>query len=189
MRFKLIIFIQIFFCSTLLSQEEEKPTFWKSHFEYDGYVKFMQTFTGDQEGNIYDQSLWHNRINTKLKINKSHEVIFQARNRILYGEAVRLNTQMKSFLDFDNGIADLSLVVGEEDKFLYSGIIDRLYYKGVSGDWEWSLGRQRINWGINSFFNANDIFNAFTITDFDYEERPGSDAVRIQKYFKNGSDL
>tara|TARA_B100000795_G_scaffold269153_1_gene257758 strand:- start:9206 stop:10366 length:1161 start_codon:yes stop_codon:yes gene_type:complete len=189
MRLILIIFIQIIFSVTLLSQNEGSPSFWKSHFEFDGYVKFMQTFTGDQEGNIYDQSLWHNRINTKFRVNPNHEVVLQARNRIIYGEAVKLDSQIKSSLDFDNGIADLSLVVGEEDGFLYSGIIDRFYYKGVSGDWEWSLGRQRINWGINTFFNANDIFNAFTITDFDYEERPGSDAVRIQKYFKNGSDI
>ena len=33
------------------------------------------------------------------------------------------------------------------------------------------------------------FFNAFTFTDFDYEERPGSDAVSIQKYFNNGSDV
>ena len=44
------------------------------------------------------------------------------------------------------------------------------------------IGRQRINWGINTIWNPNDIFNTFSFTDFDYEERPGSDAVRLQ-YF------
>ncbi len=189
MRLKGLIFLQVLFCATVFAQEEEQASYLKSHFELDGYVKFMQTFSGDLDGNIYDQSLWHNRINTKYTINNNHDISLEFRNRIMYGEAVKLNTSLGSVLGLDNGIMDLSFVAGENDKFLYSGIIDRFYYKGVSGNWEWSIGRQRINWGINTFFNANDLFNAFNLTDFDYEERPGSDAMRIQKYFKNGSDL
>ncbi|HMQ64538.1 MAG TPA: hypothetical protein PKE06_27890, partial [Flavilitoribacter sp.] len=44
------------------------------------------------------------------------------------------------------------------------------------------LGRQRVNWGISTIWNPNDIFNAYSFTDFDYEERPGSDAVRVRYY-------
>ena len=189
MRFKVFIFLQVLFYANAIAQNENKPSYLKDHFELNGYVKFMQTFSGDLDGNIYDQSLWHNRVNTKYRINNHHEILLELRNRIMYGEAVKLDNSLKSFLDLDKGIADLSLVGGENDKFLYSGIIDRFYYKGVYGDWEWSIGRQRINWGINTFFNAKDLFNAFNLTDFDYEERPGSDAIRIQKYFKNGNDL
>ena len=41
----------------------------------------------------------------------------------------------------------------------------------------------------NSFKNSaivdgNDIFNSFNYLDFDYEERPGSDAIRVQYTFK-----
>lgn len=185
-------FLLLLISSLAFSQDQvdsTKSTFWKDHFQLNGYVKFMQSFSGDQEGNIYDQSLWHNRLNSKLFINSNHEIALELRNRVFYGEAVGINPEMKSWLGFDNGAVDLSYVAGQNDKFLYSGIIDRFYYKGVSGNWEWSVGRQRINWGINTYFNANDIFNAFTFTDFDYEERPGSDAARVQKYFKNGSDL
>ena len=35
---------------------------------------------------------------------------------------------------------------------------------------------------MNLVWNPNDLFNAFSFVDFDYEERPGSDALRIQKY-------
>jgi hypothetical protein len=35
---------------------------------------------------------------------------------------------------------------------------------------------------MNLVWNPNDIFNTYNFLDFDYEERPGSDAVRIQ-YF------
>jgi hypothetical protein len=41
-------------------------------------------------------------------------------------------------------------------------------------------GRQRINWGITNTWNPNDLFNTYNFLDFDYEERPGSDAMKIQ---------
>ena len=61
-------------------------------------------------------------------------------------------------------------------------MLDRLYLDYVKGNLEVRLGRQRVNWGINTVWNPNDIFNAFTFTDFDYEERPGSDALRVKYY-------
>src|SRR5690606_10888137 len=36
--------------------------------------------------------------------------------------------------------------------------------------------------GISTFWNPNDLFNSFDFTDFDYEERPGSDALRVTWY-------
>ena len=65
---------------------------------------------------------------------------------------------MSTLLDLDGGIVDLSYVTGEANSFLYSTIIDRFWYKGYYKKWEWSIGRQRINWGINTYWNANDIF-------------------------------
>ncbi len=51
-----------------------------------------------------------------------------------------------------------------------------------------TLGRQRINWGQTFVWNPNDIFNAYSYFDFDYIERPGSDAVRLQ-YFPSSSSV
>ena len=187
------VLIIIFALFTMIGfSQSDSSSFWKEHTEFNGYVKFMQTFSGDQEGNIYDQSLWHNRLNSKFfkrTKNGENEFSLELRNRIFYGEAIQMNSQIKEMLDVDLGIADLSFVLGESDKFIFSTIIDRLWYKGSFKDWEWSMGRQRVNWGINSYWNSNDLFNAFTFTDFDYEERPGSDAVRVQKYFKNGANI
>ena len=185
------ILVLLFFSFLSVLSQDSIP-FWKKHSELTGYLKFMQSFNGDVDGTIYDQSLWHNRMNTKL-FNYSEkgglELYLEVRNRIFYGEGIRDNYLMANALDIDQGIMDLSFLIGEETSFLFSGIVDRLWYKGFYKDWEWSCGRQRINWGINTYWNANDIFNAFTFTDFDYEERPGSDAVRVQRYFSNGSDV
>jgi len=170
-----------------LTAQSDSASYWKKHFDVNGYVKFMQTFSGDMEGEIYDQSLWHNRFNLKFNSqtkNGGTELYLESRNRMFYGEAVQINSFMKDTLAKDAGFLDLSFSAGDERSFLYGGTFDRLWYKGYYKSWEWSLGRQRINWGINSYWNANDLFNAFTFTDFDYEERPGSDALRIQKIFK-----
>jgi hypothetical protein len=51
-----------------------------------------------------------------------------------------------------------------------------------TGDFEATVGRQRINWGKNLIWNPNDLFNAYSYFDFDYEERPGADAVRLKYY-------
>lgn len=55
--------------------------------------------------------------------------------------------------------------------------------------WEANIGGQRINWGLNAFWNSNDLFNTFNLVDFDYEERSGSDAIRAQRFFKDYSSF
>ena len=63
--------------------------------------------------------------------------------------------------------------------------IDRFYVDYHKGKWQLVAGRQRINWGKNLVWNPNDLFNAYNFLDFDYEERPGADAIRA-KYFTSG---
>ena len=42
---------------------------------------------------------------------------------------------------------------------------------------------------MNLAWNPNDIFNTYNLLDFDYEERPGSDAIRIQYYLGDFSKI
>jgi hypothetical protein len=66
---------------------------------------------------------------------------------------------------------------------------DRLNVKYALDNWEFNLGRQRINWGIDFVWTPNDIFNSFSYFDFDYEERPGCDALKIEYYTGMASSL
>ena len=103
----------ILFSLYLSAFSQDSIPFWEKHFEANGYLKFMQTFNGDFEGNIYDQSLWHNRINTKyFNYNKEGgtEFYFELRNRIFYGEGIRINPDIIDALDIDGGVFDLSFV-------------------------------------------------------------------------------
>ena len=72
---------------------------------------------------------------------------------------------------------------------LFNTFIDRLYIDWTDSKWDIRVGRQRLNWGINTTWNPNDIFNTYNFLDFDYEERPGSDAVKVQYNFTSFSNL
>ena len=82
----------------------------------------------------------------------------------------------------DNGAIDLSLMIAKGKTYLLNLFIDRLWFQYTAGNLEITAGRQRINWGQTFVWNPNDIFNTYNFFDFDYPERPGSDALRIQYY-------
>jgi hypothetical protein len=42
---------------------------------------------------------------------------------------------------------------------------------------------------MNFLWNVNDVFNAYNFSDFDYEERPGTDAIVLTKYIKDLNQL
>ena len=76
----------------------------------------------------------------------------------------------------------MSWNVIDDGNLLFNTTIDRALVNYTKGNWEVTLGRQRVNWGMNLAWNPNDIFNTYNFLDFDYEERPGSDAIRVQYY-------
>lgn len=104
---------------------------------------------------------------------------FGGRLQILTGDqVVGPQSALIDYLEEDVGYLNLTrswqaIMIGNIDRAFLSYSIRRLRI---------TLGRQRINWGTNFVWNPNDWFNAFEYLDFDYEERPGSDALRIQ-YF------
>ena len=77
----------------------------------------------------------------------------------------------------------------DQNDLVVHSVFDRAYLEYRNGDWEVRIGRQRINWGTSTVWNPNDIFNAYSFFDFDYEERPGSDAIRVVKYFGVASSM
>ena len=73
--------------------------------------------------------------------------------------------------------------------YIFYSNIDRLNLTFTYDNLEMQIGRQRINWGINSVWTPNDIFNSASFINFDYVEKPGSDAVRLQYYFDFATSL
>jgi hypothetical protein len=70
--------------------------------------------------------------------------------------------------------------------YVLNTTVDRLWLDYTRDKFEITLGRQRLNWSQTFVWNPNDIFNTYSYFDFDYEEKPGSDALRLQ-YFTSPS--
>lgn len=151
-----------------------------------GYVSNMQTIMDYDSLNGYwiYQSQFHNRLNVGYYPASWLSVSMQARNRLLLGDAVRMdiNDALANSLEKEAGWLDLSFNLLERRSYILNTQIDRLYMKLEINKLWVTLGRQRINWGQAFVWNPNDWFNTYSFFDFDYEERAGSDAFRLQ-YF------
>jgi hypothetical protein len=92
---------------------------------------------------------------------------------------VRLDPTYVPGLSSDPGWADLSWNVSTGNSYVLNMMIDRAYIDFTAGSLQVRAGRQRINWSQALIWNPNDIFNTYSFFDFDYVERPGSDALRV----------
>ena len=158
-----------------------------SKWAFKGYLKNMSTFSWFPafEDTLWYDNLTHNRLNLAWYPNNDFTVIVEMRNRLFLGSSVTADLypgyDYAKLIDSNNDYFDLSYTVSNENAVL-NLMFDRLYVQWVKNDWEIKLGRQRINWGVNLAWNPNDWFNAYSFFDFDYEERPGSDALRVTYY-------
>jgi hypothetical protein len=177
--FTSVIFV-LFFFSALAQEEKQKKKF-SDVVKFRGYLKDMQTvsFLDDAES-MSTGNLIHNRLNFKIYPIKNVALDVEFRNRIIYGEQVKAFPGYASYIAKDYGYVSLSKLWVNEKSLIIHSIIDRAWIGWENGKWEVRAGRQRINWGINLTWNPNDIFNTYNFLDFDYEERPGSDALKIR---------
>ncbi|HEY4618325.1 MAG TPA: hypothetical protein VIH09_09045 [Flavobacterium sp.] len=158
--------------------------------ELSGYIKDIQStyFIRKIDSNS-SSNLIHNRLNLKFNVSSKFSGRLEVRNRIFYGEQIKQTPNFGTIINQYNGILKLSHLWVNEKSFVAHSVIDRMLIQYSDNTWNITIGRQRINWGINNVWNPNDIFNAYDFLDFDYEERPGNDAVRIQHYLKNNSTV
>ena len=153
------------------------------NWSLNGYLKYMQTisFQKVNENWLTDNTI-HNRLIFNWYITKNLTFNTQMRNRIFFGETVSNFPQYKELVDNDNGFVDMSWNIFETKSVFMNSAFDRLYLDYNINKFEITVGRQRINWGQSFIWNPNDLFNTYSFFDFDYEEKPGSDAVRLQFY-------
>jgi len=124
----------------------------------------------------------HNRLNFRWYATNELTFAIEIRNRVYMGQMVKEYSEYKDIIDTDNGFLDLGTVLLSTDNWFLHSMLDRGWIDYSKGNWQFRAGRQRINWGINLVWNPNDVFNTFSYFDFDYEERPGTDGVKVQYY-------
>jgi hypothetical protein len=162
------------------AQDEDQPK-----LVLGGYVKYLQSNTYVDVAtfkSLTTSNLIHNRLNFKWYPTSRLTLSLEARNRLFWGEDVKNNPNYGQQVNVYNGLVEASILWIDSSDLVLHSILDRAYIEYATDKWELRLGRQRINWGINTVWNPNDLFNAFNYLDFDYEERPGSDALRFTYY-------
>lgn len=160
-------------------------------FSIRGYIKDMPSLT---QNSLLDNPDWNNvltnRLNFRYNLGNSAHVAVEVRNRLLSGDLIGQHwALMQTILEDDAGTVDASFVPLANKHLIWHTHFDRFYVDYQKEKWQIRAGRQRINWGINMVTNPNDLFNNFSYFDFDYEERPGADAVRLQYFRGNLSRL
>lgn len=160
----------------------------ESKVSLNGYVKELFMFYSPEypipgtDLNHLTSNILHNRLNFKYYATSKFTVSVEMRNRLMFGNLVKDFPGYQATVNVDKGLVNMSWIPAQGNGWFVHSMIDRAYLDYSSGKWQFRAGRQRVNWGVNLVWNPNDIFNTFSYFDFDYEERPGTDAVRIQYY-------
>ena len=162
--------------SLLVGQTPDVPV-WAAR----GYVKNLQQwFFTESPNSLINGGFFHNRVVLRYTPDTLWSFGLEMRNRLFYGEWVRVQPGFADVLDQDGGLLDLAFVPVRRPALIGSVVTDRLWGQWQRRQWTVRLGRQRVNWGMALTWNPNDWFNALNFLDFDYEERPGADALRVQ---------
>ena len=140
-------------------------------FSLNGYVKYLPAYMDYSFFESENNHLIHNRINFRGYFGDNLSIGLELRNRVFFNDIPSIQG--------DDGLVNMSYFIVREDNFVFNSMIDRLWLKYQKDKVEISIGRQRVNWGVNTIWNNNDLFNAYNFIDFDYIERPGSDVVRF----------
>jgi hypothetical protein len=156
----------------------------ESPFRLRGYVREMPSILLDRDfSDPVFGNLVHNRLNFRWDMTRTLELNIEGRNRLFFNEQFRDFPEIRDMFEHDHGLIDMSWVWLSDGAWLGHTEIDRMFLSWRTPSWRIRIGRQRVNWGINLVSNPNDLFNVYSFFDFDYVERPGSDALRVQHYF------
>jgi hypothetical protein len=155
-----------------------------------GYVKNLETLTFDKNfKEIILGNFIHNRLNIKWKPSAKITTAAEFRNRLFWGEEVRMNPGFASMLKNGNEKVNLQKAWIQHKSLVLHTNVERLYFDYNNEEVNVRIGRQRINWGITTTWNPNDIFNTYNFLDFDYEERPGADGGKFNYRITNNFNV
>lgn len=181
---KFILLIICFLSYIIFLEAQDKNKYFSgSNFELRGYLSNMQSvMINELDEQWINDNLFHNRLNFFWYAGNNLTASIQFRNRFMYGQTISLIPDYSSRIDKQDNFLDLSMNIFSGQSYVLNSTIDRLYLEYSLGKFVLTAGRQRINWAQTMVWNPNDVFNVQNYFEFDYPEKPGSDAIRIQYY-------
>jgi hypothetical protein len=152
-------------------------------FDYNGYAEDLLSTTNYSFNNDrYYDNLVHARLNTRWYPNSNLTEALELRMRAYYGSTVENTTNFVGQIKSQHEFTQLDAVLWNQKMSVGYLQVDRAWLDWNEKNLEVTLGRQRIAWGTSWVWNPTDIFNPYNVLDFDYPERPGVDALRVQYY-------
>ena len=151
-------------------------------FNYSGYLKYTgnQIYQYRSEQNTSWEWL-HHRLNLRYDVSKRLSFVSEFRTRIFQGQFVRENKSFILQVNNPNDAVCLNKSWDINESMVLLTRIDRLSGEFNTDNWKIKAGRQRINWGMATIWNTNDIFNTYNFLDIDYLERSSADGIRINR--------
>ncbi len=180
--------------------------FAQKKLEIDGRIQGMPTYITLNKNNLSIMGINNNQILTYTELNNRINLRWYPINKLNLEAGIRNNYSFgnmiyqincisnnlyNKYLISETGWVNLTKTWHEDINGVLYTNVDRLFANLELGKLNVKTGRQRINWGIGMVWQPNDIFNSFNYLNFNYPERPGSDAIRIQYYtgYTSGFDL
>ncbi len=189
---KIIFLVLALSCFQVLAQNK---------LEVDGRIQGMPVYISNNSSIMripYKQILTYTELNNRINLRwyPIDKLNFEAgiRNNYTFGSMIyQVNilsgNLYNKYITSEAGWLNLTKAWHEDANGVLYTNVDRLFANLELGKLNIKVGRQRINWGIGMVWQPNDIFNSFNYLNFNYPERPGSDAVRVQYYTSYTSSL
>ena len=176
---RIILIIGLLICGMQL-QGQEKTRNWTLN----GHLQNLGTlWVQDWDGKWQTMDQIKNRFDFRWYPVEGLAVHAGMRNNITFGMIPQMYYPFLANLAvIDPGYLDMTRMVAKDTSYYMTSNFDRLNISFSKGNFQATVGRQRINWGIGYVWTPNDIFNTYDYFDFDYVERPGCDAVHLQYY-------
>lgn len=182
----LVVLVFVFFFSISNASAQNKSL----DLNIGGYLKELgQISLNNDFSTLHYDNIIHHRIESNWKFGNHLEFEADLRTRLLTGYNVEHQPGLKQMYEEDPNYLDMAWVWFDTKYTLMHSNIDRLYASYYNGPWDITLGRQRLNWSRTFVWSPNDLFNNFAYLDFDYEERPGTDALNLQYSWSYASSV
>jgi len=158
--------------------------------DFRGYVSSLQSGQfADYQDEWITENLIHNRLNFNFYFGEHVTLNAEFRNRLIWGTTKQIYPNYTEIISGENGWVEMDHAWIDGTSVLLHSKVDRLAMEFNFGKFNLKVGRQRINWARTYVWNSNDIFNSYSFFDFDYIERPGSDAIRATYYIGMASQV